>query len=119
MRRDGFPPPDRIDALVGLGFQMNLFGADAQRLCERLPHLRKMRPQLRLFSTPPPSDMLDREMFLIQQLLRMPQEEHAVRAFPPRIGVRKMRPDTADPRRTQQRVAHRMRQHIAIRMSYW
>src|SRR6266849_9930803 len=119
MRRNRFPPPDRVNAFVGLGFQMNLFGADAQRLCQRLPHLREMRPQLGLFRNDHRIDMLDREMFLVQQLLRMLQEEHAVRALPLWIGVRKMRPDIAKPRRTQQRIAHSMRQHIAIRMSYW
>src|SRR5260370_945195 len=118
MRRNRFPPPDRVNAFVGLGFQMNLFGADAQSLCQRLPHLGKMRPQLRLFSNHPRIDMLDHKMLLVQQLLRMFQEKHPVRPLPLWIGARKMRPDTANPRRTQQRIAQRMRQHIAIRMSY-
>src|SRR5690348_1020010 len=46
------------------------------------------------------------------------QEEQAVRAFPLRIGVWKMRADIAESRCAQQRIAKRMREHVAIRMSY-
>jgi len=48
----------------------------------------------------------------------MLQKNHAVRALPLRIRIRKMRPDISQPRRPQQRIAHRMRQHVPIRMPH-
>src|SRR5258708_15339808 len=118
MRRDGFPAADRVDAFVRLCFQMNLIGANAQRFCQRLTHLREMRAQLGLFSDDHGIDMLDREMFLIQQLSYMFQENQTVRALPLWIRVRKMRTDVAKPRLPQQRIANTMRNHIAIEVSH-
>src|SRR6267143_1951882 len=70
------------------------------------------------FTPPNRIDMLDRKMFLIQQLSCMFQEDHAVRALPLCIRVRKMRPDIAKPRRAQQGIAKSMRQHVAIRVPH-
>src|SRR6266568_2419204 len=118
VRRDGFAAPDRVNAFIGLGFQMNFFRANAQRLCQRLAHLREVRSQLGLFRNHHRIDVLDREMLFIQQLFCMFQEEHAVRALPLWIGVRKIRSDVAEPRRTQQRIAKRMRQHVPVRVPH-
>src|SRR5882762_5013983 len=118
MRRNSFPPPNRVNAFIGFSFEMNLFRADAQRFCQRLPHLREMRAKLRLFGNHHRIDMLDRKMLLIQQLSCMFQKDHAVRALPLWIGVRKMRPDIAKPRRPQQRIAKSMCQHVAVRVPH-
>ena len=75
MRCDGFPAANRVDAFVRLCFQMNLIGANTQRSCQRLTHPREMRAQLRFFSDDHSIDMLDREMFLIQQLFCMLQKD--------------------------------------------
>src|SRR5713226_6859500 len=99
MRRDRFSAADRVNAFVGLGFQMNLIAANPQSLAERLPHLRKMGTKLRLFDDDHSIDVLDREMLFIQKLFCVFQKEHAVRALPLWIGVGKMRPDIAKPRR--------------------
>src|SRR5258708_22640449 len=55
-------------------------------------------------------------MLLIQQLLGVFQKEQAVCALPLRIRIRKMRADISQACRAQQRVAQRMRQHVAVRM---
>src|ERR1700730_11589332 len=44
------------------------------------------------------------------------QEQQAVGALPLRIAIRKVCPNIPEPRRTQQRIANRMRQHVAIRV---
>src|SRR5712692_10563311 len=118
MRRNRFPAPNGVNALVGLRLEMNLVRADAQRPRQRLAHLWKMRPELWLLHNHHGIDVFNRELLLIQQLLRMLQKEHAVRALPLRIAVRKMCSDIAKPCGPQQRIAHRMRQHIPIRMSH-
>src|SRR6266567_6306206 len=55
-------------------------------------------------------------MLLVQQLLGVLQKEQAVCALPLRIRIRKMRADISQARRAQQRVAERVRQHVAVRM---
>src|SRR5258707_15673609 len=97
---------------------MNFLGRYAKRARYRLAHPWEMRPQLRLLRDHDRIDVLNRKMFFSQQLLRMFQENQTIRALPLRIRVRKMSPDIPKPGRTEQRIAKRMRQHIAVRMSH-
>src|SRR2546430_7227103 len=57
--------------------------------------------------------MFDREFFFIQQLLRVLQKHHAVRALPLRVRIRKMSSDIPKPCRTQQRIAKRSEEHTS------
>src|SRR5712692_10341111 len=77
-----------------------------------------MWSELRLFGDHDGIDPLNRKMLFIEQSSCMFQKEQAARALPFRIRVRKMRADVAQSRRTQQRIAHRVRQHVTIRMPH-
>src|SRR5205807_10401063 len=61
--------------------------------------------------------MLDRKVFLREQLLGVLQKEQAVRAFPFRIAVREMCADVAESRRAEQSVAERVGEHVAVGMA--
>ena len=59
-------------------------------------------------------DVLDTEMFFVQKFARVFKKQQAVRSFPLRIVVRKVRADVAQPRRAQKRIAQRVCQNIAV-----
>jgi hypothetical protein len=60
----------------------------------------------------------DRSLFTCEEFARMRQEQQAVRAFPLRIGIGKVRADISRPRRAKQRIAERMRDHVTVRMPH-
>ena len=47
----------------------------------------------------------------------MLQEQQTVRAFPLRVGVRKVRANVAEAGRAEKRIAQSVRQNIAVRMA--
>src|SRR5579859_1421833 len=77
-----------------------------------------MRPELRLFGDDHGIYVLDGKLFIREQLFGVLQKEEAVRAFPLRVGVGKMRADVAEPCRTQQRIAKRVSEHVTVGMTH-
>src|SRR5690242_3535174 len=96
---------------------MNVLGGNAESARKRFAHFREVRAELWFLSDDNRVDVFDREMLFVEQFSRVFQKEQTVRAFPLRIGIRKMRSNIAESRRAEQRIAHRMRQHIAVRVS--
>ena len=117
IRGNRLTAPDRINALIRLGLQMNAACRDTKSLRQCLAHPRKMWPQFRSFEYHYRIDMLNRKFLLAQQPRRMLQKLHAISAFPLWIGIRKMRANIAQPCRAKKRVAERMRHNISVRMS--
>src|SRR5713101_2542367 len=76
-----------------------------------------MRPQLGALTDDDCIEMRDEKMPLVEQFARVLEEEQARRALPFRIGVREMRADVAETGSSQQRVAQRVAQDVAIGMS--
>ena len=91
VRRNRFPAPYRVHAFIRLRLEVNFLGRHAQRAGQRFAHLEKMRTELGFFRDHHGVDVLDREILFGQQLFCMLQKNQAVRAFPFRIRVRKMR----------------------------
>src|SRR6476646_1395704 len=117
MRGDGFAAADSVNAFVGLGFEMNVIDGDAQSAGEGFAHFRKVRTQLRLFQDDDGIDVLDGEVFFVEQFLGVLEKKKTVRAFPFWIGVRKMRADIAETSGAEHRVTERMRQNVAVGVS--
>src|ERR1700682_117170 len=55
---------------------------------------------------------------LPHQVARVPEKLEAIGVLPARIGIREMRPDVAQTRRSQQRIRNRVREYVRIRMSF-
>src|SRR6266850_580951 len=115
---NSFTPANRIHAFIGLRLEVNLLRRYAKRSGQRFPHFWKIRPQLRLLEDHHRVHVFDREFLLFKKLLGMFEEQQAVGALPLRIAIRKMRADISEPRRTKQRIAKRMRQHVAVRVPH-
>jgi hypothetical protein len=96
---------------------MNVIGGNAERARKRFAHFREVRPELWFFRDDDRVDVFNREMLFVKQSSRVFEEKQAVRAFPLWIGIRKMRSNIAESSGAEQRIAHGMRQHIAIRVS--
>src|ERR1700674_2425698 len=76
-----------------------------------------MRAKLGSFENDHRVDMLDDQVFFVQQFFCVLQEKQAVGVFPPGIAVRKVRADIAQPCRAKQRIAKRMSEYVTIGMS--
>src|SRR5216684_6394324 len=76
-----------------------------------------MRAQLWPLADDDRVEMRDAKAPFVKQLARVLEEEQARRALPFRIGVRKMCADVAETGSSQQRVAQRVAQDVAIGMS--
>jgi len=111
---DGFAAADGVDALVGLGLEVNLFGGDAEGFRDSISHFRKIGTELGAFENDHNIDVFDLEGVLVEKLTRVLEEEKAVGALPPGVGIGKMRADVAKPGSAEERVAESVGHDVAI-----
>ena len=114
MAGDRLAPADRPDVLAGLGLDVHGRFAHAEQPGEVGPDGLLVRSELGLLGMNddvaidgPPSGLLD----LLDDLRQQPR---AVQPAPLRIGIRVVFPDIAQPGRPQERIGHRMANHVRV-----
>ena len=114
---DGFATANSVYAFVGLGFEVDFFGRNAERLREGFAHFGKVWAELGSLENHNDIDVLDSQSVLIEELARVLQKEQAVGALPLGIGVGEMLADVAESRGAKESVAEGVGDHITIRMA--
>ena len=119
MGGDGFAAADGVDTFVGLGFEVDGFGRDAEGFCERFAHFCKVRAEFWFFGDDDSIHVLNFEAFLVEEFAGVFEKLEAVGALPFGIGVGKMRTDIAEGGCAEKRVAHGVGENIAIGVTDW
>src|SRR5688572_24674258 len=113
-RRDPLFPADEAQLLRGLRLDVDGIGIDTEVGGQVGAHRRDMRGHARRLSDDGGVHVDDVQVALAEQLPYRIQELAAGDVLVARVGVRKVRTDVAQAGRTQERIAHRMYQHIRV-----
>ena len=116
MSFDSLFPADESEPLGRRGLDRDTLRIYSHRLGQRFPHGGDMRFYLRALQTKRAVDVAYAVAFVAEHFDGMPQQDPAVDTLEPLGSIRKMEPDIAQGRRSEQRVAQRMDQRVAVGM---
>ena len=114
---DRFATADGVYTFVGFGFEMDFSGRDTEGFGEGFAHFGEVGTELWFFGDDNGIDVLDGEVFFVEKLAGVLEEEEAVGTLPFAIAIGKVGADIAKTSGAKERVAKGMREHIAIGMA--
>ena len=114
----GFAATDGVYAFIRFGFETDVFAGNLQNADERGADCRKMRAEFGPLANHDHVNVHHAHVAACEQRASVFDELQACRAFPFRVGIRKMRADIAKTTRTKDRIAKSVTEHITIRMSH-
>ena len=116
MSLDSLFPADESEPFGRRGLDRNTLRIDSHRLGQCFSHGGDVRLYLRALQAKRAIDVAYAVAFVAEHFNGMPQQDPAVDTLEPLGSVRKMKPDVAHSRRSEQRVAQRVDQRVAVGM---